>query len=171
MRNIFKIFSSITILLLTNSCLAKNPSPPISTPIDLTAADKKTEILMRIKQAHFYNFELRFMFQKDDQIDRARVKKLVGEQGNNGSNINLGISTPLKIKIEKLDLANNYVIYEGDVSEMPVSSYGADHFTKIIYRLELAPGDYRVIILNKTAIRELSGTKTNVGIVRAYMGK
>jgi hypothetical protein len=169
---ICKFIALISSFLISCSCTANPPTPPIIKQIDLSKAGEKLHLIVRIKESHDYDFQLRFMFSEGDAADRARIKEIV--EGNSEKlrrKDNYGIEIPLTIKVAKIHEAGELLIQESDLSHYETTSFGSDHFTKTIIRLDLEPGTYRVIITNKTDIPLLETTLINFSIVRAYLGK
>ena len=76
-------------------------TPPFDLPILMQQAGMKVQTDFHIVEDREYIFSLVFRFNKDDPADRARVKKLVGEDGQD-KNGDPGVPTPLKIGVSSI---------------------------------------------------------------------
>lgn len=172
-RYIYKFIALISAFFISSSCTADPPGPPLTNQIDLSKSGERLQLVMKIKEPHYYDFQLRFMFSESDAADRRRVKEIVEGhlESSSKTDDSYGIKIPLNINIMKIEKGGDILIQESDLSDFKTTSFGSDHFTKTIIRLDLDPGIYRVIITNKTNIPALEKTQINFSIVRAYLGK
>ncbi len=129
------------------------PSPPISLPFAVHKAGTLVETEMRIIEHREYIFSLCFTYKEKDQVDRARVKKLVGYQYKNSDT---GVATPLRLKISVINQAGEKVIVDKEVLELRLRTWGGGWFEKHIDYIKLMPGDYRVSVTSLTNIPELA---------------
>lgn len=163
----------LAVLILLPCCSAcardaQPPKPPIVLPFAVQKAGNKVETEMRIVEHREYIFSLRFSYKKSDQTDRARVKKLVGDdyQDKNG---NPGIPTPLKLKISAIEPTGERIIVDKEVLELRLRSWGGEFFDKHIDYIKLLPGNYRVSVESLQDAPELVGIPTALRI--GYMAK
>jgi len=135
------------------------PTPPLVLPFEVQKVGSKVETELRIVKRRQYVFSLQFRFNKNDAADRARVKKLVGEDGQ-FKNGDPGISTPLRFKISVIDAEGERPMLEQEISELRLRSWGSDCFDKHIDYVMLEPGYYRISVESLKAVPELDGTLT-----------
>jgi hypothetical protein len=136
--------------------------PPLSLPFEVKAGSK-VETKLQIEDNREYIFSLRFDYKKDDLEDRARVKKLVGDDGQRKDG-DPGISTPLKLQIYYIDAAGEKLIHERDIPVLRLRSWGAGHFSKHIAYINLKPGNYQVSVESLRDAPELAGTPIALSI-------
>lgn len=149
------------------------PKPPIAMPFAVEHAGNKVETEVRIVKEQSYSLVLYFMHRKNDREERARIRKLTGSAKKNkeGRAVEPGIPIPLTIKISVIESQEEHLIVDTELSELTLESWGADSLTKVITKLILKPGRYRVSIESLKDIPELKGTRINFGIIRTYTGK
>ncbi len=147
--------------------------PPFAMPFETHRGESRLETKLRIIENQSYSFALRFMYKKDDQVDRARVRKLSGgyETDKTGKLIDPGAPIQLKLSIFHIRDQEQILLYEREIAEQPLYSWGGDSLNKKIADISLAPGDYKVCIENLRAVPELQGTTINFVIGVAYHGK
>lgn len=147
--------------LLMAGCVAtsKYPRPPLIAPISLNAASEVANISISVVDHRVYYFSLRISFRENDQADRARVKRLVGEPDVKSSeNSSVGrVPTPIQLVVYREDSGGHVEIYRTQV-DPTLTSWGADHFKKQIGHHELRPGDYNLRLLALQAAPEFDGT-------------
>ena len=157
--NVKLLFFAILIILPWFSACAKDaqsPKPPIVLPFAVEKAGNKVETEMRIVEHREYTFSLQFSYKEGDQADRARVKRLVGDdmQDKNGDP---GIPTPLKLKVSVIEPAGGRVIVDKEIQKLRLRSWGGDSFDKHIDYIKLEPGHYRVSIESLQDAPDLTG--------------
>lgn len=136
------------------------PKPPLSLPFEVQKAGNKVETELRVVEHRGYIFALLFMYKKDDQEDRARVRKLAGEyeKNQNGELIEPGVPILLRLKIDVIDDSGVKTMLEQEISELRMTSYGAVSFNKRISAVPLKPGHYRISVESLKDVPELLGT-------------
>lgn len=157
---------AMLILLPWFSVCAKDvqpPKPPLTLPFAVQKAGNKVEMDLRIVEYRPYYFSLRFNFKEGDRADRARVKKLVGDdyQDKYGDP---GVPTSLRLEISVIEPAGERVIVDKELSDLRLRSWGGDNFDKHIDMIKLKPGIYRVRVENLQDAPELTGTQTALRI-------
>lgn len=132
------------------------PKPPLSLPFEVQKAGSKVETELEVIEHREYIFSLRFGFKKNDEVDRARVKKLVGEnaQFKGGT----GVPTPLIFKISVIDATGERPMLQQEIPELRLRSWGGDSFDKHIAYVILKPGHYRISVESLKDAPELVGT-------------
>src|SRR3990167_1116164 len=77
------------------------PEPPISVPFSLEDIGSRIEKDFRVVDHNVYYFRLSFAYEDGNQIDRARVKKLMGEHELDkfGNVVRPGVKTPIRLAI------------------------------------------------------------------------
>ena len=133
------------------------PRPPIALPFMVQVEGSKIQTELQVVEHREYIFSLEFKFKENDAADRARVKKLVGEDGQD-KNGDPGIPTPLKLTINAIDTTGEKPILEREFSELRLRSWGGDSFDKHIAYVTLQPGRYRISALSLKGAPELVGT-------------
>lgn len=141
------------------------PTPPISLPFEVQKAGNKVDTVVQIKKCHHYGFTLRFGFKENDQLDRARVKKLVGgyETDTAGVVIEPGIPTPVRLKISEISTAGERLVFEKEGAPT-LTSWGADSFGKRIGETLLQPGIYRISLEALLSAPEYTGIPIHLAI-------
>ncbi len=137
------------------------PIPPFKLPFTVQKAGTTVETEMRIVEHRVYILSLCFSYKEGDQVDRARVKKLVGDQYKNGDP---GIPTPLKLKVSAIEPAGERVIVDKEVLELRLQAWGADFFRKEIDSVRLEPGHYRIRVENLINAPELAEVPITLSI-------
>jgi hypothetical protein len=168
--------SSLIIFLCILACAKEDenglpPKPPIEIPFEVHKAGAKVETEIRVVEHREYIFDLEFKFKENDSEDRARVKKLVGDdyQLKNGDP---GIHIPLRFKITSINAAGETPIFEKEIldpQDLRLKSWGGNNFDKLIAYFVLKPGLYRVSLESLKDIPELIGTPVFLRIT--YMVK
>ena len=175
MKNKQLLITLLTFLQGLSACVGNSqiPKPPVEFPFAVEKAGSKIETELRITEKNIYAFDLRFMYKEDDQTDRARVRKLTGddETDKTGKLIDSGASILLNLKIYRLEDQRESLVIVKESSEQPLYSWGGDSFNKTILDIPLDIGHYRIRIENLKDTPELAGTKINFQIARAYLGK
>jgi hypothetical protein len=136
------------------------PKPPIKLPFEVQKAGSRAETEMRIVERRNYIFYLQFSYKKGDQEDRARVRKLLGDNHKDGIGrwVDTGIPTPLKFKISIIDVTGERQMFDLDIPPMGIISWGADSFGKLFFSMTLKPGLYRVSVESMQDAPEIVGT-------------
>ena len=175
MKNKQLLIALLAFLPELSACVGNSqiPKPPIEFPFAVEKAGSKIETELRITEKNIYSFDLRFMYKEDDQTDRARVRKLTGDDGTDktGKLIDPGAFILLNLKIYRLEAQRESLVIVKESSEQPLYSWGGDSFNKTILDIPLDIGHYRIRIENLKDAPELVGTKINFQIARAYLGK
>lgn len=136
------------------------PKPPLSLPFTIQKAGNKVETGLRLDEERYYSFSLRLYYRENDEEDRKRVRKLVGDAtlGVNGKFIEPGIPIPLRLKINLVDLATGErTIVEKKISELELWEHGNGYFSKLVYAAKLKPGGYRISVESVKDMPELEG--------------
>lgn len=149
------------------------PKPPIILPFAVEQAGNKVETEVRIVKEQSYSLSLYFMHRENDQEDIARVRKLTGSAKKNreGRALEPGIPIPLRVKISVIESEEERLIVDTELSEHRLESWGKNRLGKVITKLILKPGRYRVSIETLKDIPALKGTHINFAIVRTHTGK
>lgn len=139
---------------------AKPLQPPLSLPFEMQKAGNKVETELRVIEHRGYLFDLQLMYKERDQVDRARVKKLAGAAtiDKYGNLVEPGILILLRLKIEVVDDSGVKLMFEQEISELRLTSHGADSFDKRIAVVPLKPGRYRISVESLKDVPDLVGT-------------
>lgn len=151
-------FVLMAILLLLPACTnGEPPQPPLTLPFEVQKAGNKVVTKLHVIEHREYIFSLRFGFKKNDQGDRARVKKLVGDDGQIHDG-DPGIPTPLRFKIDEIHAAGERSLLAQEVQVPRLRSWGGDNFEKHVAYVVLRPGHYRVSVESLKDAPEHIGT-------------
>lgn len=133
---------------------------PSSWPFAVQKAGNKVEVEFKADEHRGYLFDLRLMYKEGDQVDRERVRKLAGryEKDNNGKLIEPGAPILLRLKIDAIDDSGIKPMFDQEISELRMTSHGADSFNKRIAEVPLKPGRYRISVESLSNVPELLGT-------------
>jgi Domain of unknown function (DUF5625) len=144
---------------------------PISIPLK-SNIDTPLIVNFAIRESRLYALRLSYLFQKEDQRDRARVRALAVEplieKGKS-----YGAPVKISFSISRIDKRGLIPVVEVDVdsSEIPVTSWGGDAFHKELASFQLEPGAYSLAIERSEVASQLETVITNLEIVTAYRGK
>ena len=140
--------------------------PPVIIQFAAHKAGVVVETELLVLEHRPYLFDLIFGFKKNDPNDRERVKTLAGDYGKNqdGKLTNPGISVPLRLKINTIDSIGERTIFDREIFEEEMWSYGADHFSKQISVVPLKPGLYRISAETMRDTPDLIGTRISLKI-------
>lgn len=154
----------ITLIPWITACADRMQSHklPLSLPFEVKAGSK-VETKLQIEDHREYIFSLRFDYKENDLNDRARVKKLVGDDGQRKDG-DPGIPTPLKLKILAIDAAGERLIHEQNIPLLRLRSWGTGHFSRHIAYIKLKPGNYQVSVESLKDAPELAGTPIALNI-------
>jgi hypothetical protein len=153
---------------LTSNTLSKDTmehKPPAIFPISLKNEGNIASVNIKISDHNVYYFGLRFSYREHDQVDRARVKKLMGSNDldRNGSPIDSGVPTPVKLSVFKVENDKKIEILNKEFKPI-LTSWGSDHFKRQIVFSELAPGSYVVHLDLLRSAPEFDGTPASFSI-------
>ncbi|GAB6140121.1 hypothetical protein JCM14076_08500 [Methylosoma difficile] len=144
------------------------PVPPIRLPFAVQNKGAKIETELLIIEEKEYIFQLSFIFKENNELDRARLKKLVGEtMQDQGGDPSIPIS--LRLKISSFSVNNESFVYDQELSKFWLISWGADSFEKRIVGVKLKPGHYRINVESLNDIPKLIGT--SVFFTMAYSNR
>jgi hypothetical protein len=171
---IFSIWSlAVCILLLLSIVLGLQactkdegfPKPPLILPLSLEKAGSKIETDLRVVDHNIYYFSLNFSYKEKDEVDRARVKILIGgnEIDKYGKALHPGVPTPVILRVSAIEAGQENAIYSKEINPI-LTSWGADSFGKTIGFTELKPGLYKVQLENLRSSPEFNGTPVYLGI-------
>jgi hypothetical protein len=131
---------------------------PSSVQINLTEVGAIADFKFDVRKHFHYSYSMRFGFPENDQVERARVRKLLGGHGvdKTGKPLEPGIPTPINLTIFAICKDGKEVeVYSQDANPI-LTSWGQDSFGKDIGSHILTPGIYRVRLVNKRASLEFS---------------
>lgn len=159
---------AVAISLLALTACARSSDAlklPAIVPISLgESGDILTKTIVVVDH-HIYYFSLRFSYKENDQADRARVKGLIGgnEIDKEGKPLNPGLPTPVWLGVYAVDAGREIEVFTKEVDPI-LTSWGGDHFRKVIGFTELKPGRYVVRLRLLRAAQEFNGTPVALGI-------
>lgn len=146
---------------------------PLSLPFSVEKAGDKAESELRISERQTYTFELQYFYQKDDQIERAKIWHLAGgaRKDEAGKWIERGAPLQIKLKIVRRLERSEQLQFEENISNPRLSSWGNNSLEAMLANVLLDPGIYMVSAENLSDAPEFKGKKISLRIARAYLGK
>jgi Domain of unknown function (DUF5625) len=161
---------AITLMGSAKAGLPGPSKPPLLTPFAAQRAGSTVDTTVRIVEHLRYRFELRLYFSNSEQ--RTHLGTILGSSGrrNDGTPADTGLPIPVHLRIETTKPNNGDVVYEQEKSQLPLSSWGADSFSKMIDTIDLPPGEYRVVVQSLKDIPQLDGIPISLSISH-YPGK
>lgn len=153
--NLLYVFRYILIGLLTfigmTACAdgSNIRRPPIIEPINLENAGLIADFQFEVREHFIYEYSLKFYFPDDNQIERSRVRKILGgnEVDKFGKVRYPGVPTPIRLVITKIDQVPESIIYFIEIDPI-LTSWGGNSFGKNIGHCDLPPGKYRARLEN-----------------------
>lgn len=156
------LFSAIASLGLA-SCADKSrlETPPIVKSISLASEGVAAEFDFEVTKHWVYYFQISFKFPEDNQIERSRVRKIIGghDLDKNNNPIDPGIPTPLSLMIYKKNSNPAIVVYKKSITPF-LTGWGGDDFTKLIGHCDLAPGKYTILLQSHAKPEEYKSVPT-----------
>ena len=153
-------------LFVLASCNLSNkpklPKPPFETSIDLAREGVVADFNIWMPLHRIYRFRIHFAYPKEDQAERERVRKLVGDYGRGKDNnlIELGILTPVKLTIFKEQSQSELIIYQRIIKYPETYAYGSGYFAKAIGYCNLPRGEYRFVLESLVQLPEYASIPT-----------
>lgn len=129
---------------------------PSSVAIKLTESGVVADFKFEVRRHFPYGYSMSFGYPENDQVERARVRKLLGGHGINkdGKPAEPGTPTPINLTIFAVCKDGKEVeVYSQDADPI-LTSWGDGYFGKNIGKNVLTPGIYRARLLNKRASPE-----------------
>lgn len=135
----------------------KSPEPS-SVQIKLSEMGVVADFKFEVKKHFIYSFDIRFRYPEDDQVERARVRKLLGDHGidASGKPVNPGVPTPVRLDISAVCKGGKEVVFYSLDADPVLTSWGGGNFGRFIGNSVLVPGKYRVRLFNKRASPEFA---------------
>jgi len=171
----------MVMLIFFMGCTSTLPEEPwisIELPFAVHKAGSTVSTDLRInesnrnKETDHYPFDLKFMFRKGDEQDRARVRKLAGGGGTiNGQPAEPGIPILLKITIHAINTSSENPFLEKEILTKATWSEDIDSFCRKIDFIHLPLGFYHITVTSLKDIPELTGTEIKLYIHQRYRGK
>ena len=130
---------------------------PAVVPISLKeSGDVFTKTIDVVDHNNYY-FSLRFSYNQDDQVDRARVRGLLGghEIDKQRKPLEPGVSTPVLLTVYAMDAGQEVEVFKKEIDPI-LTSWGGDNFKKTIGFTELKPGRYLVQLKSLRACPEFN---------------
>ena len=135
----------------------KPQRPPVTTPIALDQLGIVAEFEMEVREHLLYEYFLSFKFPEGDQVERARLRKILGgyEVDKFGRALEPGAPTPIVLTITQLIDRTELKIFRKEIDPI-LTSWGGDSFDKNIGHCDLPPGLYRVRLENMREASEFA---------------
>jgi hypothetical protein len=174
MKPILRLLVLLAVLPLLSACKESEeagglPTPPIMLPINMKNIGSKAEIILRVSKCNLYGFSLRFGYKENDQLDRARVRKLVGGyeiDRATGKPREPGIPTLVRLEVSEISGKSEKLLFHTEIDPV-LTSWGADNFGKQIEDKYLQPGIYHVVLETLSDPSEYIGTPVSL-VIASY---
>ncbi len=163
-KSYLSFFRSVAIVVMTMVMMpvhayffSKSPVPNF-VQIKLSDVGVIANFKFEVNKNFPYWFFLNFKYPENDQVERSRIRKLLGGISLNEFGVprEPGIPTPILLTIFAVCKDGKEIaVYSQDVDPI-LSSWGHDHFRKNIGNYALTPGIYRAHLINKRASPEFS---------------
>jgi hypothetical protein len=153
----WQTISMVGMVAFLSACVDESllPTPPLTWPFDMQKSGDKIDAKFRVVDHREYSLGLEFGFKDDNQEDRERVRKLVGDDGQfiNGDS---GVPTPLRVNILEIRESGDRLFFEQELQTSRLRSWTGNKFVKHISYVRLKPGDYRVRVESLENVAELA---------------
>jgi Domain of unknown function (DUF5625) len=136
---------------------SRSPEPSAQS-IKLGNAGVVADFKFEVKKHFIYSYSIAFHFPENDQLERARIRKIVGGHAvdKNGKPLEPGVPTPINLTIFSVCKDGKEVeVYSKDADPI-LTSWGSESFVKNIGSQVMNSGMYRARITNKRASPEFS---------------
>lgn len=159
------------VLGAAESTIASGSSVPVVVPFSAQVKGTVLELDVRLREERGYLFLLQLGFTRGDESSRRRVARLAGTGARNadGGLVDTGLAIPLEMTIHRLQVPNATPVYRRQIANFALYSHSDTYYAKLVDRVPLAPGQYRIRIEALQDIPELQGTP--VSLVVAYRTK
>lgn len=149
------IFLTTTVTPVYSFMFGTSPEPN-SVKIKLTEPGVVADFKFEVRKHFSYWYSMRFGFPENDQIERARVRKLLGGHmmDKTGKPLEPGTPTPIKLSIFAVCKDGKEVEVYSQIADPILASWSHRYFAKNIGNHVLSPGMYRVLLVNKRASPE-----------------
>ena len=140
----------------------KLPKPPFEIPINLLREGVIADFNIRVTKHDVYSFDMLFGYPREDQAERERVRKLVGEYGRDKDNnlIEPGILTPVRLTIFKKQAKGESIIYQITIEDPETYAFSSSNFFKNIGHCNLPRGKYRFVLESLAQPQEYASIPT-----------
>jgi hypothetical protein len=132
-------------------------TPRVHIPFAVQHAGAVVTAAFSIHQDLGYDFDLHLGFQEHDAEQRKRVRQIAGSGARRSGVADTGLPIPVHMQVVQFQPSGERVVYEEDRANLQLQGIGADYFDKIIDRISLQPGHYRVTITSLKDIPEMEG--------------
>jgi hypothetical protein len=158
-----KCFAMALFLIFGTACAqddSEKLAPPVKIPVSLNEGGEILNERIRIIEPDAYNFRLNFYFRWNDQVDRKRVRKLLGAFHPAWKEADPGVPTPLLLQVS---CTNGTVVDQKEIDPL-LTSWGGNSFSKLIGFTRLFPGTYDVRLILQQAAPAFDGTRVTFSI-------
>jgi hypothetical protein len=175
---ISRVFLVVIFLIPLAACTnyAGYNTLPIIAPFELHKPNNQLELKFRVNKEQHYSFNLIFKYKKNDSRERKRVSDLMGDfNAGNDEKLSKGEPIAVSLKIISLDDelsgGDEYLMTEIGTQYLTLLLLNNGSFNKEIYRLQLLPGRYKVIVTTLKEMPAFKSTKVDFRVSRAHVGK
>lgn len=156
------LFPALASLGLT-SCADESrlETPPIVKNISLASEGVVAAFDFEVTRHWVYYFQISFKFPENNQIERSRVRKIIGghEFDKTNNPTDPGILTPLTLIVYNRNNDPAVVVYKKSITPV-LTGWGGNDFTKIIGYCDLPPGKYAISLQSHARPKEYESIPT-----------
>lgn len=149
--------------------------PPFAQPWEVWRAEQSVDVVFDIREEAFYAFNLRYLYNPDQQQDRNRVWDLTGgnrKDATTGHWVRPG--APLVLRLTVVSMNGDQpgeVVHDGEIRQPKLTSWGSGVLVSRLQAIKLTPGRFKVTARSLQEAPSLNGVRTEFQVARAYMGK
>ncbi|RRS06149.1 hypothetical protein EIP75_00675 [Aquabacterium soli] len=150
--------------------------PPFQLPVDMSHAQTVVEAEFEIREETFYAFNLLYPFKEGDAAGRAQAVRLAGAPFLNPATgrweePGAGIDVHLSVIALAADGGQDRTVHDSEIERPRKTSATADKLVSRLASVKLAPGRFKVRLVNRHDAPQYRDAGTQFSVVRAYMGK
>jgi hypothetical protein len=118
-------------------------------------------------ESSLYTVILIIAIKENDAEDLRRIMELGGDGGydpKTHKRLNTGLPIPIKLRIDQLNPSGEFPTYEKTIVDEELQSRSTKELVKVVDRIDLSRGSYRIRVEALSDIPELSTTSIKFGI-------
>src|SRR5262245_25693734 len=144
-------------------------SAHVDVPFEAGNKGSVTEAEFSVATAKTYTFYLNLFFREGDRQNKERVRKLAGTGAyRDGRQIDTGLPIPVRLRVERIGNNGASSILDRTFTDHDREGMAADHFSKLITRIQLEPGRYRARVEALENIPELEDISVHFSLLVAH---
>jgi hypothetical protein len=146
-------------------------SQPAYVDVPFEAGNKGTvaEAEFSVATSKTYTFYLNLHFREGNGQNKERVRKLAGTGVyRDGRQTDTGLAIPLRLRVERIGNNGASSILDRAFTDHDFEGMAADHFSKLMTRIRLEPGQYRARVEALENIPELEDISVHFNLLVAH---